>query len=174
MALHSRIVNVLRKPGKCPVCGEAVWDIIYGTGDMTEVEFLYRYRKSASMGGDRIPRRPPLWECSCGCLRFRKINPDGTDAKVRVKMLKDVRPASLSKIVWTTSQCSEALKNDRMDMVHRYTVNVITDCGENAALRVTGVNEADAIATAMSLINDAGLGLKGRFCKAFDGVESEE
>ncbi len=174
MALHSRIVNVLRKPGKCPVCGEAVWDIIYGTGDMTEVEFLYRYRKSASMGGDRIPRRPPLWECSCGCLRFRKINPDGTDAKVRVKMLKDVRPASLSKIVWTTSQCSEALKNDRMDMVHRYTVNVITDCGEKAALRVTGVNEADAIATAMSLINDAGLGLKGRFCKAFDVVESEE
>ena len=29
MALHSRIVNVLRKPGKCPVCGEAVWDIIF-------------------------------------------------------------------------------------------------------------------------------------------------
>lgn len=49
MALHSRIVNVLRKPGKCPVCGEPVWDIIYGTGDMTEVEFLYQYRKSASM-----------------------------------------------------------------------------------------------------------------------------
>ena len=172
MALHSRIVNVLRKPGKCPVCGEAVWDIIYGTGEMTEVEFLYRYRKSASMGGDSIPRRPPLWECSCGCLRFRKVNPDGTDARVKVKTLKDVRPASLSKIVWTTSQCDEALKNDMMDMVHRYTVNVITDCGEKAALRVTGVNEADAIATAISLVNGGGLGLKGRFCKAFDVVES--
>ncbi len=174
MALHSRIVNVLCKPGKCPVCGEAVWDIIYGTGDMTEEEFLYRYRKSAGMGGDSIPRRPPLWECSCGCLRFRKVNPDGTDARVKVKTLKDVRPASLSKIVWTTSQCDEALKNDRMDMVHRYTVNVITDYGEKTALRVTGVSEADAIATAMSLINDGGRGLKGRFCKAFDVVESEE
>lgn len=32
MALYSRIANVLRK---CPVCGEPVWDIIYGTGDMT-------------------------------------------------------------------------------------------------------------------------------------------
>ena len=174
MALHSRIVNVLRKPSKCPVCGEAVWDIIYGTGDMTEVEFLYRYRKSASMCGDRIPRRPPLWECSCGCLRFRKVYPDGTDARVKIKTLKDVRPASLSKIVWTTSQCDEALKNNRMDMVHRYTVNVITDCGEKAALRVTAVSEADAIATAISLINGGGLGLKGRFCKAFDVVESEE
>lgn len=172
MALHSRIVNVLRKPGKCPVCGAAVWDIIYGTGEMTEVEFLYRYRKSASMGGDSIPRRPPLWECSCGCLRFRKVNPDGTDARVKVKTLKDVRPASLSKIVWTTSQCEEVLKNDRMDLVHHYTVNVNTDCGEKTALRVTGVSEADAIATAISLVNGGGLGLKGRFCKAFDVVES--
>ena len=93
---------------------------------------------------------------------------------MKVKTLKDVRPASLSKIVWTTSQCDEALKNDRMDMVHRYTVNVITDYGEKTALRVTGVSEADAIATAMSLINDGGLGLKGRFCKAFDVGESEE
>lgn len=97
MALYSRIANVLRKPGKCPV-----WDIVYGTGDMTEVEFLYQYRKNASMGGDRIPRRPPMWECSCGCLRFRKVNADGTDAKVKIKikMLKDMRPASLTKICW--------------------------------------------------------------------------
>lgn len=100
MALHYRIANVLRKPGKCPVCGEPVWDIVYGTGDMTEVEFLYQYRKNASMGGDRLPRRPPMWECCCGCLRFRKVNADGTDAKVKLKMLKDMRPASLTKICW--------------------------------------------------------------------------
>lgn len=108
MALYSRIANVFRKPGKCPVCGEPVWDIVYGTGDMTEVEFLDQYRKNASMGGERIPRRPPIWECSCGCLRFRKVNSDGTDAKVKIKikikikikMLKDMRPASLTKICW--------------------------------------------------------------------------
>lgn len=27
-----------------------------------------------------IPRHPPIWACVCGCKRFRKINPDGTDA----------------------------------------------------------------------------------------------
>lgn len=174
MALHSRIVNVLRKPGKCPVCGEPVWDIIYGTGDMTEVEFLYQYRKNASMGGDRIPRRPPMWECSCGCLRFRKVNADGTDAKVKLKMLKDIRPAPLTKISWQTLQCSEALNNGRTDMVHRYMVNVVTDRDEKTAMRIYGVSESDAMATAMSLINGGGLGLKGRFCKSFNVTESEE
>ncbi len=174
MALHSRIANVLRKPFKCPVCGEPVWDIVYGTGDMTEVEFLYQYRKNASMGGDRIPRRPPMWECSCGCLRFRKVNADGTVAKVKVKMLKNVRPAPLTKICWQTLRCSEALNKGRTDMVHRYMVSVVTDCDEKTAMRVYGVSESDAIATAMSLINGVGLGLKGRFCKSFNVTEVEE
>lgn len=52
---------------------------------MTEVEFLYQYRKNASIGGDRIPRMPPMWECSCGCLRFQKVNADGADAKVKTQ-----------------------------------------------------------------------------------------
>ena len=43
-------------------------------------------------GGDIIPRRPPLWACCCGCKRFRKVNPNGTDAAVKVKMLKNIRP----------------------------------------------------------------------------------
>lgn len=166
MALHSRIANVLREPGKCPV-----WDIVYGTGDMTEVEFLYQYRKNASMGGDRLPRRPPMWECCCGCLRFRKVNADGTDAKVKLKMLKDMRPAPLTKISWQTLQCSEALNNGRTDMVHRY---MVTDCDEKTAMRVYGVSESDAMATAMSLINGGGLGLKGRFCKSFNVTEVDE
>ena len=38
-----RIINVTRKPSKCPDCGEEVLDIIYGTGDMTEREFLFKY-----------------------------------------------------------------------------------------------------------------------------------
>lgn len=80
---RTRIINVFRKPKKCPVCGESVVDIIYGTGGMTEIEFHLKYRKSAIMGGDNIPRRPPIWECSCGCKRFRKVNYDGTDAPVR-------------------------------------------------------------------------------------------
>ena len=141
---------------------------------MTEVEFLYQYRKNASMGGDRIPRRPPMWECSCGCLRFRKVNADRTDTKGKIKMLKDMRPAPLTKISWQTLQCCEALNNGRTYKVHRYMVNVVTDCDEKTSMRINGVSESDAMATAMSLINGGGLGLKGRFCKSFNVTEVEE
>lgn len=108
-----------------------------------------------------------MWECSCGCLRFRKVNADGTDAKVEIKMLNDMRPAPLTKISWQTLQCSEALT----DMAHRY---MVTDCDEKTAMRINGVSESDAMATAMSLINGGWLGLKGRFCKSFNVTESEE
>ena len=91
MLVRSRIIDVERKPIKCPVCGSEVWDIIYETGDMTDVEFFLTYNKPAIMGGDNIPRRPPIWACGCGCKRFRKVNPDGTDASVKVKLLKNVR-----------------------------------------------------------------------------------
>ena len=93
MTVQTRIINVYRKPSKCPVCGESVVDIIYGTGDMSEIEFFLEYRRSGIMGGDNIPRRPPIWACSCGCKRFRKINPDGSDAQIKVKLLKNIKPA---------------------------------------------------------------------------------
>ena len=101
MIERPRIIDVVRKPRKCPVCGERVVDIIYGTGDMTEIEYLLEYRREGIMGGDNIPRRPPIWACCCGCKRFRKVNADGTDAVVKVKMLKDIRPrpAELIKFV---------------------------------------------------------------------------
>ncbi len=98
-----RIIDVERKPQKCPVCGERVVDIIYGTGDMTEIEFLMEYRKEGMMGGDNIPRRPPIWECVCGCRRFRKVNWDGSDAPVKVKMLKNVRKAPATLINWESA-----------------------------------------------------------------------
>lgn len=86
-----RIYDVLRKPTKCPKCGNEVWPIIYGTGEMTEAEFLFKYRKQGNMGGDNIPRRPPVWECSCCNARFRKVNEDGTDAPGKVRLLKNER-----------------------------------------------------------------------------------
>lgn len=89
-------------------------------------------------------------------------------------MLKNVRPAPLTKISWQTLQCSEALNNGRTDMVHRYMVNMVTDCDEKTAMRVYGVSESDAMATAMSLINGGGLELKGRFCKSFNVTEVDE
>ena len=42
-----RIIDVERKPIKCPVCKSRVVDIIYGTGDMTEVEYFLKYRRVA-------------------------------------------------------------------------------------------------------------------------------
>ena len=87
MLERPRIIDVERKPRKCPKYGERVVDIIYGTGDMTEIEFVMEYRREGIMGGDSIPRRPPIWACSCGCKRFRKVNLDGTDVPVKVKML---------------------------------------------------------------------------------------
>lgn len=94
-----RIFDVYRKPRKCPRCGEEVWDIVYGTGDMDEMEFLLSYRKNACMGGDNIPRRLPIWECSCCSARFRKLNPDGTDAQVKLRLLKNERVGKLKIIM---------------------------------------------------------------------------
>ena len=57
-------------------------DIIYGTGDMTEIEFVIEYRREGIMGGDNISRSPPIWTCGCGYKRFRKVNLDGTDVPI--------------------------------------------------------------------------------------------
>lgn len=89
MLQRPHIINVYRKPQRCPICGSEVIPIIYGTGDMTEIEFLLTYKKNCIMGGDNIPRRPPIWACAAGCKRFRKINSDGTDAKVKIRLLKN-------------------------------------------------------------------------------------
>ena len=109
MSKRPRIIDVERKPRKCPVCGSSVMDIIYGTGDMNEAEYLLLYRRDCIMGGDNIPRRPPIWACSCGCKRFRKVNVDGTDAEVKVKMLKDIRPKPLTLIDFESENVEKAL-----------------------------------------------------------------
>ena len=59
MLVRTRIIDVERKPRRCPKCGEPVLDIIYGTGDMTEIEFVMEYRRESIMGSDNILRCPP-------------------------------------------------------------------------------------------------------------------
>ena len=57
MDKRPRIIDVTRKPRKCPVCGGEIVDIIYGTGDMTEPESPLEYRRESILGGfdpDRI------------------------------------------------------------------------------------------------------------------------
>lgn len=163
MAIQTRIIDVYRKPSKCPVCGESVVDIIYGTGDMSEIEFFLEYRKPGIMGGDVIPRRPPIWACSCGCKRFRKVNPDGTDAQVKPKMLKNIKPASASVITWETSSIERVLETG-IGVINHYQVEVVTELDEKELLNITAVNGDDAEDCAIGLVTKGALGLKGRIC----------
>jgi len=167
-----RIIDVIRKPSKCPDCGSEVVDIVYGTGDMTESDFLFEYRKSAIMGGDNIPRRPPIWCCVCGCKRFRKINEDGTDAPVKVKMLKNIRKAPASKITWSSSMIETALDNKDLYTIHNYSANVVTELGEQETLSLTAISIDDAKELAMRLLSDGFIGLKGRICEKIEVKEN--
>jgi len=174
MAIRTQIIDVTRKPSKCPVCGGEITDIIYGTGDMEEWEFLMQYRKTAIMGGDNIPRRPPIWACTAGCKRFRKVNPDGTDAPVKVKLLKNVRPAPAATINWESDGTIEALKAGDHSRIKHYRVEVTTEYDEHETLTVTAVSEKDAEDTALSIIEKCVLGLEGSFCKSADAFEIED
>ena len=168
-----RIIDVMRKPQKCPVCGERVVDIIYGTGDMTEIEFLMEYRKEGMMGGDNIPCRPPIWECVCGCRRFRKVNWDGTDAPVKVKMLKNVRKAPPTLINWESNMAIDAVGKNERGKIHHFKVEVRTELGEKEIVSVTAVDEQDAEDMALALVMKGAVGLKGRICTYNVVVEEE-
>ena len=174
MAIRTQIIDVTRKPSKCPVCGGEITDIIYGTGDMEEWEFLMQYRKTAIMGGDNIPRRPPVWACTAGCKRFRKVNPDGTDAPVKVKLLKNVRPAPISTINWESDGTVAAMESGDLESIKHYRVEVTTEYDEHETLTVTAVSENDAEDTARSIIEKGVLGLEGSFCKSADAFEIED
>lgn len=166
-----RIIDVTRKPIKCPDCGERVVDIVYGTGDMTEIDFMFKYRKEAIMGGDNIPRRPPIWCCVCGCKRFRKVNPDGMDAPVKVKMLKNIRKAATSKINWSSRMIEKALDNKGFYTIHQYHAKVITELGECETLNLTAVSTEDAKELAKELVSSGLLGLDGRTCMTIEFIE---
>jgi hypothetical protein len=153
MAVKTKIIDVERKPSKCPVCGSEVVDIVYGTGDMTEIEFLFAYRKEAIMGGDNIPRRPPIWACSCCCKRFRKVNPDGSDAPVKVKLLQNVRKGSLESFNIEAPSVDEALSTDNHDQIKHYRVQVTTDIGETEVLSVSATSPDEAIKEAKLLFS---------------------
>lgn len=160
-----RILNVTRKPAHCPKCGKEsqVWPIIYGTGDMTESEFLMEYHKSAIMGGDNVPRRAPIWGCSICCTRFRKVNPDGTDADVKLTFLKDVRKDSLDKFLFESSLVADA--HQKGLPVYRYDVAIETECREKETLHVYAISDDDAENLATRMVAEGGIGLKGRVCK---------
>ena len=140
---------------------------------LTEIEFLMEYRKEGMMGGDNIPRRPPIWECVCGCRRFRKVNRDGTDASVKVKMLKNVRKAPATLINWESNMANDAVSRNELSKLHHYKVEVRTELGEKEIVKVTAVDEQDAEDLALSLVMKGAVGLKGRVCTYNVVVEEE-
>lgn len=168
-----RIIDVERKPSKCPVCGERVVDIIYGTGDMTEIEFVFAYRREGMMGGDNIPHNPPIWECSCGCKRFRKVDTDGNPVPVKPKMLKNIRKKPATTITWATEMSDEARMQGLNEVNSHYLVKVTTDLGETETLSVTAFNKQDAIRTAKDIVNKHAAGLKGDFCMSAEVISVE-
>ena len=163
-----RIINVERKPSKCPVCGERVVDIIYGTGDMTEIEFTLKYRKEGIMGGDNIPRRPPIWACVCGCKRFRKVNSDGTDAPVKVKLLKNIRKAPATKITWESEGVKRVLSGEFKRDIYHFIVEVTTELGEKENLSITALSGTEAEYEAERIIAMGATGLTGRKCVSME------
>lgn len=173
MLVRSRIINVKRKPTKCPICGERVVDIIYGTGDMTEIDFALEYRKEGIMGGDNIPRRPPIWACVCGCLRFRKVNPDGTDASVKVKLLKNTRKAPASVFTWESEMVKRVLQTGGVKTIYHYKVTVTTELGENEILSVAALSGDDALNEAERIISLGATGLKGRKCASMEVFDNK-
>lgn len=168
MLERPRIIDVERKPTKCPVCGERVVDIIYGTGDMTEIEFTLKYRKEGIMGGDNIPRRPPIWACACGCKRFRKVNPDGTDAPVKVKLLKNIRKAPATKIEWESASVKRVLNGEFKRTIHHFIVEITTELGEKEKLSIAALSGTEAEYETERIIALGTTGLTGRKCVSIE------
>lgn len=121
------------------------------------------------MGGDNIPRRPPIWGCSCCSTRFRKVNSDGTDAEVKLTLLKNVRPASLLNITWESKKLIESIGTDTRRAF--YHVEVETELGETDMLRIWAVDRQDAEDTARKIVARGDVGMEGTECRKVKVIE---
>lgn len=113
-------------------------------GDMTEVDFMRSITRKVSWEVTTFLVVHPFWACSCGCKRFRKVNPDGTDAPVKVKLFKNIRKAPADKINWETSMVERALQGNMHESIHHYKVVIETELGEKELLSITAVSGSDA------------------------------
>lgn len=106
----TKIYEVTRKPRTCPYCKSQPTDdtghivpIIYGTGDYTEIDYLFEYHKTGMMGGDTIPRNPPKWGCNICGRRFRLVDEQGNYVPWKVHLLKNERHNGKEKIFITSN-----------------------------------------------------------------------
>lgn len=101
-------------------------------------------------------------------IRFRKINEDGTDAIIKVKMLKNVRKAPASTINWSSRMIEKALEYKNIYTIHHYHAVVITELGERETLNLTAVSIDDAKELVMDLVLKGLLELNGRSCMTIE------
>lgn len=120
MLERPRIINVERKPNKCPVCGERVVDIIYGTGDMTEVDFMLEYRKEGIMGGDNTPSSTYLGLCICPTLS-KKIVRLG-QMFYRIRQMSRFSQIGITHSLSYTYAREDYLLSDRLNLLVVYCI----------------------------------------------------
>lgn len=90
--------------------------------------------------------------CSCGYKRFKKVNPDGTDAPIKVKTLKDIRKAPASTINWSTEMVGRDLESNCKNVVHHYCLDVTTKLDKRETLKITAVSRSNAEDLAWELV----------------------
>ena len=117
------------------------------------------------MGGDNIPRRPPIWACACGCKRFRKVNADGTDIPVKPKMLKNIRKKPLGIIEFTSEKAHGAIAEGQHERIRQYKVTFTTEYGEKDTMSISVVSIQDAEIETQSVILGLNLGIDGEEIK---------
>ena len=101
------------------------------------------------------------------------MNRDGTDAPVKVKMLKNVRKAPATRINWESNMAIDAVGKNERGKIHHFKVEVRTELGEKEIVSVTAVDEQDAEDMALALVMKGAVGLKGRICTYNVVVEEE-
>lgn len=116
------------------------------------------------MGGDSIPRRPPIWACPCGCKPFRKVDSDGNHVPVKVKLLKNIRKAPTTLINWSSNLAGQAFMDNRHEIIHDYSEEITTELDEHETLNTTAVSFTDAEDLAVKLVEEGIIGLNGRIC----------
>lgn len=102
------------------------------------------------------------------------MNEDGTDAPVKVKMLKDIRKKPARLISWETTQASESIGAGRLEDLHKYQVEVVTELGEKESLIITACNGDDAKHEAREIVANGLSGLKGSVCVSTEVKELKE
>lgn len=65
------MINVIRKPRKCPFCRSRIVDIIYG--EPTKEDIKAAEKDESRLGGCLMEPNSPDWQCIKCNAQFRKV-----------------------------------------------------------------------------------------------------